>query len=341
MAHGVESREGEGLDRPGAGGDFNSGPATRAHVIPATQRCDAGLLLASREAVALAKIDTRRFRIAGRRPLSLARFDPADIAPFEDGDRSRRLLRHAVRRLYELTDLLAAQDRVAVLFIFQAMDGAGKDSVIKHVLRGLDPKVTQVFAFRTPSAEEQRHDFMWRCMKTLPERGRIGVFNRSYYEDVLVTRVHPELLNGVLRKGKVPAGLWAERFEDIRAVERYLGRNGVVIRKIFLNVSKAEQRRRFLIRLGDPSKRWKFSLNDVNERLRWKEYMAAYEEAMSATSTPEAPWYVIPADHKWFTRLAVARIAIETLESLRLHVPALTNRDRRAINHAKRRLRAP
>jgi polyphosphate kinase 2 (PPK2 family) len=182
---------------------------------------------------------------------------------------------------------------------------------------------------------------MWRCMKSLPERGRIGIFNRSYYEEVLAARVHPELLDHEhLPKRLTNSHIWHDRFEDIRAIERYLTRNGTVIRKIFLNVSKAEQRRRFLERLNDPGKKWKFSVSDVNERLRWKEYMAAYEKAMSATSTTEAPWYIVPADQKWFTRLAVAAIAIETLESLDLHVPALSRRDHRALHHAKRRLRA-
>jgi len=228
-----------------------------------------------------------------------------------------------------------------VLLIFQAMDGAGKDSAIKHVLRGLDPKSTQVFGFKVPSSEELKHDFMWRCMKALPERGRIGIFNRSYYEDVLITRVHPERLAAQqLPKECITKQIWRHRFEDICAIERYLARNGTIIRKIFLNVSKAEQRRRFLVRLRDPSKRWKFSVNDVNERLKWKSYMAAYEAALTATSTADAPWYVVPADNKWFTRLAVAHIVIEALESLALHVPVLSRREQRALHHAKRRLRA-
>ena len=271
---------------------------------------------------------------------SLASADPADPAPFEGRQgAAKRLARH-VHRLFELGELLYAQNRWSVLFIFQAMDGAGKDSAIKHVLRGLDPKATQVFGFKTPSEEELKHDFMWRCLKSLPERGRIGIFNRSYYEDVLVSRVHPELLEQrQLPAGHVTPNIWLERFEDIRDIERYLTRNGTVIRKIFLNVSKAEQRRRFLMRLHNPDKRWKFSINDVNERLRWKEYMVAYEEAIRATSTDEAPWYVVPADNKWFTRLAVAALAIETLESLDLKVPTLSHKDARALNHARRRLR--
>jgi PPK2 family polyphosphate:nucleotide phosphotransferase len=286
------------------------------------------------------RIDIKRFRVPHAGRFSLASFDPAETAPFEAKEGTRKLLAKRVHQLSELGDLLYAQSRWSVLFIFQAMDGAGKDSAIKHVLRGLDPKATQVFSFKTPSPEELKHDFMWRCLKSLPERGRIGIFNRSYYEEVLVSRVHPELLEQrQLPAGCVTPHIWKDRFEDIRAIERYLARNGTVIRKIFLNVSKAEQRRRFLMRLHNPDKRWKFSLNDVNERLRWKEYMKAYEEAMRATSTAESPWYVVPADNKWFTRLAVANIAIDTLESLQLEVPTLSHHDTRALNHARRRLR--
>jgi PPK2 family polyphosphate:nucleotide phosphotransferase len=286
-------------------------------------------------------IDIKRYRVPPGRRLTLDKYDPADTFPFEEKAGTRRHLQKRVRRLYELTELLYAQNRWSVLFIFQAMDGAGKDSAIKHVMRGLDPKSTQVYSFKSPSTEELKHDFMWRCMKALPERGRIGIFNRSYYEEVLVSRVHPGLIeNQHLPKRLVNGSLWNDRYDDIKAIERYLARNGTVIRKIFLNVSKTEQRRRFLERLQDPAKKWKFSVNDVNERLRWKEYMAAYEKAMCATSTPEAPWYIVPADSKWFTRLAVAAIAIETLESLDLQVPVLSHGDHRALRHAKRRLRA-
>ena len=260
---------------------------------------------------------------------------------FTSQEGAQRLLRRSVRRLYDLTELLSARNRWSLLVIFQAMDSAGKDSAIKHVMRGLDPKSTQVYSFKVPSTEELKHDFMWRCMKALPERGRIGIFNRSYYEDVLVTRVHPErLAEQQLPDRLVTKRIWLDRFEDIKAIEQYLSRQGTVIRKIFLNVSKAEQRRRFLVRLRDPDKRWKFSVNDVNERLRWKQYMAAYEDALGATSTVEAPWFVVPADNKWFTRLAVAQILIEALEDLHLQVPQLSRREQRALHDAKRRLRA-
>ena len=287
------------------------------------------------------RIDTQRFRVRPHRPVDLARYDPADIAPFESSKGSRRLLEKTTRRLLKLTELLYAQNQYSVLLIFQAMDGAGKDSAIKHVLRGLDPKATDVHQFGQPSARELKHDYMWRCLTALPEQGRIGIFNRSYYEEVLVARVRPEVLDlQHLPASSRTKNIWKERFEDIRNIERYLSRNGVVIRKIFLNVSKREQRRRFLERLNDPEKKWKFSVSDINERLRWKQYMAAYEEAMSATSSLEAPWYVLPADNKWFTRLALAQIVIETLRSLDLRVPDLSHRRRRELHDAKRRLRA-
>jgi len=245
------------------------------------------------------------------------------------------------KRLFDLTEVLYAQDRYSLLLIFQAMDAAGKDSAIKHVMRGLDPKATQVYSFKAPSAEELDHDYMWRCFKALPERGRVGIFNRSHYEEVLVVRVHPGLLHRQhLPEKLITPRIWTERFEDIRNIEQYLWRNGTVIRKFYLNVSKAEQRRRFLVRLDDPAKNWKFSLSDVEERLRWKEYMRAYEEAIRATSTRGAPWYVIPADHKWFTRLAIAEAVIETLESLDLHFPPIDRRKRKELNEARRRLRA-
>ena len=292
--------------------------------------------------MAVHRIDTRRFRVPpGDRRLRLAAFKPAETGPFDGQKSAKGVLEKHLRRMYALSELLYAQNRWSILLIFQAMDGAGKDSAIKKVFNGLDPKSTQVFAFRAPSAEELNHDFMWRCMKAMPERGRIGIFNRSYYEEVLVTRVHPELLEAQhLPSSLVSKHIWKERFEDIRAVERYLCRNGVVIRKFFLNVSKTEQRQRFLDRLNDPEKKWKFSVNDVNERLRWKEYMASYADAIRQTSTADAPWYILPADNKWFTRIAIAQIVADTLEDLDLHVPSLSRKEHRALKEAKRRLRA-
>jgi len=287
------------------------------------------------------KMKTGRFRVRPDARVQLAKYDPADTAPFASDKGARRLLHRTTKRLFALTELLYAQNRWSVLLILQAMDGAGKDSAIKHVLRGLDPKATEVHLFGRPSERELNHDYMWRCLTVLPERGRIGIFNRSYYEELLVSRVRPEVLAAQhLPPSHVTPRIWKDRFEDIRGIERYLGRNGVVIRKVFLNVSKEEQRNRFLDRLNDPAKRWKFSVSDINERLRWKQYMAAYEAAIGATSTTHAPWYVLPADQKWFTRLALAQIMIEALESVDLRVPELPHRRRRELRDARRRLRA-
>jgi PPK2 family polyphosphate:nucleotide phosphotransferase len=286
-------------------------------------------------------IRTRHLRAAPGERIRLSTHDPASTVPFTSEEEARGLLKKAQKRLFELTEVLYAQDRWSLLLIFQAMDAAGKDSAIKHVMRGLDPKATQVFTFKVPSPEELDHDFMWRALKVLPERGRIGVFNRSYYEEVLVVRVHPELLERQhLPPGRVTPRIWRERYEDICNIERYLSRNGTVIRKFFFHVSRAEQRRRFLERLDDPAKNWKFSLNDVNERTRFDDYMRAYEDALSATTTREAPWYVVPADNKWFTRLAVAQVIIEALESLDLQFPPLDRRKQRELAEARRRLRA-
>lgn len=287
------------------------------------------------------EIATNRFRVTPGSRVRLSRYDPADIAPYASEEEAKGLLKKAQKRLYDLTEVLYAQDRYSLLLIFQAMDAAGKDSAIKHVMRGLDPKATQVYTFKAPSQEELDHDFMWRCLKVLPERGRIGVFNRSYYEEVLVVRVRPELLaRQHLPRERVTPRIWKERYEDIRDIERYLCRNGTVIRKFFLHVSKAEQRRRFVARLDNAAKNWKFSIGDVDERLKWKDYMRAYEDAISATTTRAAPWFIVPADNKWFTRLAVAKILIETLESMDLHFPPIDGDKRRELAHARRRLRA-
>jgi PPK2 family polyphosphate:nucleotide phosphotransferase len=219
------------------------------------------------------------------------------------------------------------------------MDAAGKDGTIKHVMSGVNPQGVQVFSFKAPSEEELDHDYLWRSMRAMPERGRIGIFNRSYYEEVLVARVHPE----ILARQKLPPKLvgkdiWEERYEDIRNFERYLSRNGVVIRKFFLHVSKAEQKRRFLARLDEPEKNWKFSANDVVERRFWKDYQEAYEDAIRATATKHAPWYVIPADHKWFTRLAVAAAIVDTLAQLELHYPVVDAEKRKKLQAARREL---
>ncbi len=266
------------------------------------------------------------FRVHRGDKFRLKDIDPGDTLDFklEDKPRAKETLALGIAALEELQDKLYADDRWALLLIFQAMDAAGKDGAIKHVMSGVNPQGCQVFSFKAPSAEDLDHDYMWRCAKCLPNRGHIGIFNRSYYEETLVVRVHPEFL----KKQKLPAELisqdiWRERFQDIRSFERYLSHNGVVVRKFFLHVSKKEQKRRFLERIEEPEKNWKFSAADMNERGYWDEYMDAYEDMIRHTATEEAPWYVVPADNKWFTRAVVAAAAIETLADLNLKYPAV------------------
>ena len=284
-------------------------------------------------------MDTTRFRVRPGRTVNLRRFDPAETQPFKSKQKAEGRLAEDIAELVPLQAQLYAQDRWSVLLIFQAMDAAGKDSAIKHVMSGLNPQGTQVFSFKRPSDEELDHDYLWRTTRALPERGRIGIFNRSYYEEALVVRVHPE----ILARQKLPASLvtrrlWTERFEDINAFERFLSRNGTLIRKFFLHVSKDEQRRRFLERLDDPSKHWKFEAADVAERDHWDDYMKAYEQVLSTTSTEEAPWFIVPADHKWFTRLVIARLVVEALESLDLKFPKPSQADRASLDKARKRL---
>src|SRR5438874_1494405 len=263
-----------------------------------------------------------RFRVRSGHKVKLRRYDPADTRPFKNEEKAGDLLTRGIERLVALQERLYAQDRWAVLLIFQAMDAAVKDSAIKHVMSGLNPQGTQVFSFKRPSDEELDHDYLWRSVKAMPERGRIGIFNRSYYEEVLVVRVHPDILEHQrLPSALVTPHIWRERCEDINAFEAYLARNGTVIRKFFLHVSKEEQRRRFLQRLDDRTKNWKFSGADLGERERWDDYMHAYEQALSRTSSKDAPWFIIPADHKWFTRLVIAELVIDALEGLDLSYP--------------------
>jgi PPK2 family polyphosphate:nucleotide phosphotransferase len=259
----------------------------------------------------------------------LKNFDPRDINGFKSKEHAQELLRTGVKRLAELQDKLYAQDCWALLLIFQALDAAGKDGTIKHVMSGINPQGCQVFSFKQPSSEELDHDFLWRSSRCLPERGRIGIFNRSYYEEVLVVKVHPEFLDAQkLPTSLVSKDVWKERYEDINSFERYLSRNGVAIRKFFLHVSKEEQRQRFLSRLQVADKNWKFSLADIKERNRWDDYQKAYEEAIQNTATPHAPWFVVPADHKWFTRLVVAGAVIDALEELDLAYPKVDSHKR-------------
>ena len=278
------------------------------------------------------------YRIDRGKGFRLKDFDAGDTGGLgsEQKPQAKELLAQGVTWLAEEQDKLYAQDRHSVLLVFQAMDAAGKDSTIKHVMSGVNPQGCQVFSFKQPSAEELDHDFLWRTMRCLPERGRIGIFNRSYYEEVLVVRVHPELL----RAQRLPAALvtkhiWDERLADIAAFERYLARNGVVILKFFLNVSRKEQKRRFLDRLDQPEKNWKFSVADVKERVHWNDYMRAYDEAIRATATKHAPWFVVPADNKWYTRLVVAAAIVDALERLDIAYPQVDAAKRRELARAR------
>jgi PPK2 family polyphosphate:nucleotide phosphotransferase len=280
-----------------------------------------------------------RYRVTRPDSFRLKSVDPDDCARLESEDKATARLAEGVLRISDLQAKLYAQHQWSVLLVIQAMDAAGKDSTIKHVMSGINPQGTLVSSFKQPSTEELDHDFLWRCNARLPETGHIGIFNRSYYEEVLVVRVHPEYLGAQhLPKKLVGKDIWKERFKDIRNWERHLTRNGTVIRKFFLYVSKAEQKKRFLARLDQPSKNWKFSQADVKERGHWKEYMNAYEDMIKNTSTEDAPWYVVPADHKWFTRLVVAEAVIHALESLDLRFPVLDAKQKRELAAARRAL---
>ena len=282
-----------------------------------------------------------RYRITKGRKFRLKDVDPDDTYGLESElkENSKALLQQGVRALAEMQDKLYAQDRWSLLLVFQAMDAAGKDGTIKHVMSGVNPQGCEVASFKSPSSEELDHDFLWRCMPWLPNRGHIGIFNRSYYEEVLVVRVHPEFLAGQkLPPELVTKHIWEERYEDINNFERYLARNGTVIRKFFLHVSKKEQKKRFLERLDEPEKHWKFSATDVAERAHWDEYMNAYEDMIRATATPHAPWYVVPADNKWFTRLVVAAAVVEALEGLDLHYPKVDKKKRAELAAARKLL---
>ena len=256
-------------------------------------------------------------------------------------ERTRQILDQNLADLAEAQNLLYADDRYSVLIVLQAMDAAGKDGTIKHVMSGVNPQGCQVFSFKKPSAEDLDHNFLWRYMRCLPERGRIGIFNRSYYEDVLVVKVHPELLVAQRLPDEAPGKkLWRRRYQDINAFERHLARNGTVILKFFLNVSKDEQKRRFLERLDRPDKNWKFSASDLAERAHWGDYMRAYSDCLSSTSTKWAPWYVVPADHKWVARAVVADVITTTIRSLDLEYPEVTDEQREGLAEARRRLLA-
>jgi len=295
----------------------------------------------TKEIIKRARGFAKPFRVTGGDGFRLKHIDPGDTLQFgsEDKPRAKEALAVGVEALAELQDMLYAQDRWAVLLIFQAMDAAGKDGTIKHVMSGVNPQGCEVFSFKSPSAEDLDHDFLWRCMKCLPQRGRIGIFNRSYYEETLAVRVHPDFLEKqTLPPELITKDIWKERLRDIRRFEEYLTHNGVVIRKFFLHVSKKEQKRRFLERLENPEKHWKFSANDIKERGFWDEYMTAYEDTIRRTATTDAPWYVVPADNKWFTRLVVAAAIVETLDSLDLEYPTVSKEKLKELAAAKRTL---
>jgi len=279
----------------------------------------------------------KTFHVDSGKHFRLKDFDPAFTGHWRSREQAERALLESIARMAELQDKLYAQDRWALLLIFQAMDAAGKDGVIKHVMSGVNPQGCQVYSFKSPSDLELQHDFLWRTTRCLPERGHIGIFNRSYYEEVLVVRVHPE----ILKSQKTPESLmgnniWEQRFEDIRCFERHMARSGTVIRKFFLHVSKKEQKRRFLARLEEPEKNWKFSAADIRERGYWDDYQKAYEDMIANTASEHAPWYVVPADNKWFTRLVVSTVIVATLESLDLAYPKVDGAKRKELEAAKK-----
>lgn len=284
----------------------------------------------------------KRFRIDNPDKFRLAECDPAECHGLTvDKKEAKEMLAEGIERLIELQERLYANDRWSMLIILQGMDAAGKDGVIKHVMAGLNPQGVEVHPFKEPSTEELKHNFLWRAARHLPERGRIGIFNRSYYEEVLVVRVHPHLLE----RQRLPASLngkdmWQQRFDDIRAYERHLTRNGTRVLKFFLHVSKEEQRKRFLDRIDEPAKRWKFSMSDVEERKLWDRYQGAYEDMIRHTSTPEAPWFGVPADHKWFTRMVVAGAVVQELQALNLDFPRIEGKALKELEDAAKALKA-
>jgi PPK2 family polyphosphate:nucleotide phosphotransferase len=266
-------------------------------------------------------------------------FDPAETEGVKSKKHAEKLLEQSCAMASQMQETLYAQDRWALLLIFQGMDAAGKDGAIKHVMSGVNPQGCDVHAFKAPTHEELDHDFLWRCHKVLPERGKIGIFNRSYYEEVLIVRVHPMLLkNERLPDQLVTKHIWSERYEDINAFERYLTHNGTMIRKFFFHISKKEQKKRFLERLEDSKKNWKFSMDDIKERGFWKDYMEAYEEMVQSTATQDAPWYVVPADNKWFTRLVVASAIVEALSELHLEFPDVDKKKKKELDEIRRTL---
>jgi PPK2 family polyphosphate:nucleotide phosphotransferase len=290
------------------------------------------------------KIDKllKGYRIDHGKHFHLKDHDPADTHGLgsELKPQAKELLADGVQELSRLQDILAAQDRWGLLLIFQAMDAAGKDGTIKHVMSGVNPQGVQVWSFKAPTAEELHHGYLWRCMKCSPGRGQIGIFNRSYYEEVLVVRVHPQILaSQQLPEESVTKHIWRDRFEDINNFERYCTRNGIAVLKFFLHLSKPEQKRRFMERLDHPDKNWKFSSSDIKEREFWDAYQEAYEDMIRHTATEYAPWYVVPADNKWFTRLVVAQAVVDALRSMNLKYPKVSSAERAALAKARQELK--
>jgi PPK2 family polyphosphate:nucleotide phosphotransferase len=295
----------------------------------------------TKEVIKRAKRFAEPYRVRDGAGFRLKDIDPNDTLDLksEDKPRAKEALALGIDVLTELQDMLYAQDRWSVLLIFQAMDAAGKDGAIKHVMSGVNPQGCQVFSFKAPTSEDLDHDYLWRCVKCLPERGRIGIFNRSYYEETLAVRIHPEFLEKQkLPDAVVTDSIWQNRFKEIRNFERYLTRNGTIVRKFFLHLSKEEQKRRFLQRLDDPDKNWKFSANDAKEREYWKDYMDVFEDTIRHTATKYAPWYVVPADNKWFTRVVVAAAVIDALASLDLEYPKVGKKKLEELDAARQAL---
>jgi PPK2 family polyphosphate:nucleotide phosphotransferase len=283
----------------------------------------------------------KKYRVENGKHFRLKNYDPADTHGLDSEFKkeAKDLLANGVQELSRLQDILAAQDLWGLLIIFQAMDAAGKDGTIKHVMSGVNPQGVNVASFKVPTAEELSHGYLWRTSQHAPARGRIGIFNRSYYEEVLVVRVHPlALANERLPKKLVTKEIWNERYEDISAFERYLTRNGIAVVKFFLHLSKKEQKRRFLERLETPDKNWKFSAADIKERGFWDAYQEAYEEAIRSTATEYAPWYVVPADNKWFTRLVVSQVLVDELKAMNLEYPKLNGEQKKSLAEARKTL---
>lgn len=283
-------------------------------------------------------MNIQEFQVNPNKKLDLNSFSTSYNDETESKETAEKLLKNNIKRMAEYQDLLYAQDKYSLLIIFQAMDAAGKDSTIKHVMSGLNPQGTQVYSFKQPSTEELDHDYLWRINKALPERGRIGIFNRSHYEEVLVVRVHDYIKGQKIPDEFINPKIWEDRFEQIRNFEKHIYQNGTRIIKIFLNVSKEEQAKRFMKRLEDPSKNWKFSSRDLEERKLWDKYMSCYQEAIKETSTKNAPWFVVPADKKWYARLVVSEIIIETMKGMELHYPEMSSEQKARIEEFKQRL---